>query len=158
MGDASLVDANLGESVLAEAFDFLSSVALSGDGALVAAGTSTGQVWLWRSADWTPLWVVQAHTGSVRRVALSAEGRLVASGGGGGSARLWETATGRPLVTLSGTAMVSVSVALSNDGLLVAAGKISFRPELALTHLRLAELLADDAKDAERRKPGGRSR
>jgi hypothetical protein len=118
--DASLVDASVADSVLAEAFDFPNSVALSGDGSLVAAGTSTGQVWLWRVADRTPLWVVRAHTGSVRRVAFSADGRLLASGGGGGSARVWDTATGRSLVTLSGTAMVSVSVALSNDGLVVA--------------------------------------
>jgi len=72
------VDADLAESVLTEAFDFPNSVALSGDGALLAAGTSTGQVWLWRLADRTPLWMVQGHTGSVQRVALSADGRLAA--------------------------------------------------------------------------------
>src|SRR5262249_52338605 len=41
--DASLVDAHLAETVLAEAFNFPGGVALSGDGALLAAGTSTGQ-------------------------------------------------------------------------------------------------------------------
>jgi hypothetical protein len=56
--DARLVDAHLVETVLAEAFDYAGSVALSGDGALLAAGTATGQVWLWRVADRTPLWGV----------------------------------------------------------------------------------------------------
>jgi hypothetical protein len=81
--DASLVDAHLVDTVLAEAFDFPSSVALSGDAVLLAAGTSTGQVWLWRIADRTAPWAVQAHTGAVRALALSADGRMVASGGRG---------------------------------------------------------------------------
>ena len=60
--DASLVEAELADTVLADAFHFPASVALSGDGALLAAGTSTGQVGLWRVADRTPLWAVQGHT------------------------------------------------------------------------------------------------
>src|SRR5262249_29911282 len=60
--DARLVDAELADTVLADAFHFPVSVALSGDGALVAAGTSTGQVGLWRIADRTSLWAVQGPT------------------------------------------------------------------------------------------------
>ena len=58
---------------------------------MLAAGTATGQVWLWRVADRTPLCAVQGHTGAVRGMALSADGRLVASGGG----RVWY-GCGRP--------------------------------------------------------------
>jgi hypothetical protein len=50
---------------------------VSGDGALLSAGTSTGQVWLWRVADRTPLWAVEGHHGGVWGVALSANGHLV---------------------------------------------------------------------------------
>jgi transcriptional regulator with XRE-family HTH domain len=98
--DASLADSHLADSVLAEAFYFPPSVALSGDGALLAAGTSTGQVWLWRVADRTPLWAVQGHTGTVWGVALSADGQLLASGGGDGTVRLWEAQSGTCLRTL----------------------------------------------------------
>ena len=52
--DVRLVDAHLMETVLAEAFDFPSAVAMSGDAGLLAAGTWTGQVWLWRLADRVP--------------------------------------------------------------------------------------------------------
>jgi WD40 repeat protein/transcriptional regulator with XRE-family HTH domain len=120
--DASLVDTHLAETVLAEAFDFPGSVALSGDGALVAAGTATGEVWLWRVADRMPLLAVQGHTGGVWGVALSADGRLLASGSDDGTVRLWETNTGHPLATLQGHTGGVYSAALSVDGQLVASG------------------------------------
>ncbi len=120
--DARLVNSHLAESVLAEAFDFPNSVALSDDGALLAAGTSTGQVWLWRVADRTSLWVVQAHTGAVQGVALSADGQLVASGGGEGTVRLWQTNSGQAVATLRGHAGAVWGVALSADARLVASG------------------------------------
>jgi WD40 repeat protein/transcriptional regulator with XRE-family HTH domain len=120
--DARLVGAHLAESVLAEAFDFPNSVALSGDGALLAAGTSTGQVWLWRVADRTPVWVVHGHTGAVQYVALAGDGRLVASGGGEGTVRLWDSDSGRPVATLQGHTGGVWGVALSRDARLVASG------------------------------------
>jgi len=120
--DARLVEAHLAETVLAEAFDFPGSVALSGDGALLAAGTSTGEVWLWRVADRTPLWAVQGHTGGVWGVALSADGHLLASGGEDGMVRLWQASSGRPVATLQGHTGAVWGVALSTDGRLLASG------------------------------------
>ena len=120
--DASLAGADCSEAVLAEAFDFPGSVALSGNGALLAAGTSTGAVWLWRVTDRTPLWVVQGHTGGVLGVALSADGRLAASSAGDGTVRLWEADTGQPVATLRGHTGTVGGVALSADGQLVASG------------------------------------
>ena len=76
--DASLAGAHLSEAVLAEAFNFPISMALSGDGASLVAGTAAGEVWLWRVADRTPLLGIQAHIGPVYAVALSVDGRLVA--------------------------------------------------------------------------------
>jgi WD40 repeat protein/DNA-binding XRE family transcriptional regulator len=120
--DASLVDARLAETVLAEAFDFPGSVALSSDGALLATGTSTGEVWLWRVADRTPLMAVQGHTGAVWGVAISTDGQLLASGGGDGTVQLWEASSGRPLATLQGHTGAVWGVALSPDGQLLASG------------------------------------
>ena len=100
--DASFVDTHLADTVLAEAFDFPGSLALSSDGALLAAGTSNGAVWLWRVADRTPLATLEGHAGGVFGVSLSADGQLVASASEDGALRLWETSTGRPLPTLQG--------------------------------------------------------
>src|SRR5262249_3082350 len=120
--DASLVGAHLAETVLAEAFDFPAWVALSGDGAVLAAGTSTGQVWLWRGAARARRRGVQGHAGTVWGVALSADGNLLASGGTDGMVRLWETSGGRLLATLQGHTGAVWGVALSADGRLVATG------------------------------------
>jgi WD40 repeat protein/transcriptional regulator with XRE-family HTH domain len=120
--DASLAGAHLADAVLAEAFDFPASVALSSDGALLAAGTSTGQVWLWRVADHTLLAMFEGHAGAVWGLALAADGRLLASGGGDGTVRLWETSSGRTLATLQGHTGTVWAIALTPDGRLLASG------------------------------------
>ena len=119
---ARLVDAHLAETILAEAFVFPGSVALSDDGALLAAGTTTGQVWLWRVADRTLQMTLEGHTGPVFAVALSADGHLLASGQGDGTVRLWDTSTGQLLATLEGHTGGVWGVALSADGHLLASG------------------------------------
>ncbi len=118
--DASLAGAQLAEVVLAEAFTYPISIALSADGASVVAGTSTGEVWLWRVADRTPVLAVQGHSGSVYGVAASADGRLLASGSENGRVRLWEAPGGQLLASLDGHTGGIRGLALSPDGRLVA--------------------------------------
>jgi WD40 repeat protein len=119
---ASLVDAHLTEVALADVFGLPLSVALTSDGALLAAGTSAGELWLWRVADRTPLWSSRVHNGGVWALALSGDGRLLASGGADGTVRLWETGTGRPVGTLRGHTGAVSGVALSADGRMLASG------------------------------------
>jgi len=111
--DASLAGAQLAQAVLAQAFAYPTAVALSADGAFVAAGTPTGEVRLWRVADRTLLLTVQGHTGAVYGVALSGDGRLLASGSFDGTVRLWETGSGRLLATLQGHSGAVYGVAFS---------------------------------------------
>ena len=119
---ASLAGAHLSETVLGEAFSYPTSLALSADGAYLAAGTASGEVCWWRVADRTLLATLPGHAGAVWGVALSGDGRLVASGGVDGTVRLWEAESGRPLATLHGHAGGVCGVALSGDGRLVASG------------------------------------
>ena len=120
--NARLVDAHLAEAVLADAFSLPLSVALSNDGTLLAAGMSTGEVWLWRVADRTLLAALEGHTGMVRGVAFSADGELLVSGGADGKVRLWETGSGELLAALQGHTSAVYGVALSAEGHLLASG------------------------------------
>jgi WD40 repeat protein/transcriptional regulator with XRE-family HTH domain len=120
--EANLVGADLAETVLAEGFSELRSVALSADGALLAAGAATGEVWLWRVADRTALLQLPAHTGVVWSVVFSADGSTLASGGNDGMVRLWDTNTGQLETTLDSGPAGVWDVALSADGCMVASG------------------------------------
>jgi WD40 repeat protein/transcriptional regulator with XRE-family HTH domain len=122
--DARLVEDHLAETVLADAFGVAVEVALSGDGALLAAGTSTGEVLLWGVADRALLATLEGQTGPVFAVALSADGDLVASGHGDGRVRLWNVSTRRLLATLEGHTGGVWAVALSADGGLAASGSV----------------------------------
>jgi WD40 repeat protein len=120
--DASLAGAHLTEVVTTQAFDYPTHVALSADGAYLAAATSTGEVHLWRIVDRTLVASLRGHTGAVWGVALSPDGRLVASGGFDGAIKLWDSQNSRLLTTLHGHTGGVNGVALSTDGRLVASG------------------------------------
>jgi WD40 repeat protein len=114
--DASLAGAHLAEAVLDEAFAYPTTVALSANGAVLAAGTPTGEVRIWRTADRTLLIAAHGHASMVWGVALSADGRLLISGGEDGTVGLWETGSGQLLATLRGHTAGVRGVALSSDG------------------------------------------
>jgi len=120
--DTSLAGAHLAESVLADAFSYPTCVALSADGGHLAAGTTTGEVCLWRVADRTLLATLRAHHGLVLQVALSDDGRVVASGSEDGTVRVWDAEHGRLLATTQIPTGGVRGVALSGDGQLVASG------------------------------------
>jgi WD40 repeat protein/transcriptional regulator with XRE-family HTH domain len=117
--DANLAGAHVSECAWPEAFHQV-TVALSPDGAHLLAGTSTGEVCLWRATDRTLLLSVPAHAGMVWRVALCVERGLMASASEDGTVKLWDAGSGRPLATLQGHTDFVQGVALSGDGGLVA--------------------------------------
>ena len=120
--DASLAGAHLAETVLGDSFAYPTAVALSSDGAYLAAGTPAGELRLWRTADRTALLAVQAHTSAVWGVAVSSEARLVASGSADGTVRLWDLTGEQPVATLQAHSGAVWGVAISSDGSLLASG------------------------------------
>jgi DNA-binding SARP family transcriptional activator len=105
---------------LAETCHDPTAVALSADCAMVAAGTSRGELRLWRLTDGAPLRCMRAHRGAIHSVAFSADNRLLASGGEDAMVKLWEAESGRLVATLRGEGGAIQSLALSADGRLLA--------------------------------------
>ena len=119
--DASLVGAKLVEVVLAGAFNFPTSVALSPDGTYLAAGTSTGDVCLWRVPDRTLL-ATYRDQGLVLGVTFDADGRLIVSSSREGPVIVRDARGGRRLAIVSEQSTRTLGVALSRDGRIVASG------------------------------------
>jgi WD40 repeat protein/transcriptional regulator with XRE-family HTH domain len=138
--DARLAHSHLAQSVLAEDFYNVFSVAFSADGSFLAAGTIDGEVRLWRVADRTPILSAHGHSGLIFGLALSGDGHLVASGGPDGTVKLWEAPSGQLLATLHGHTSQVSGVALSADGRLVASGSLD--ETVRLWDARSGQLLA----------------
>ncbi len=103
---------------------FVTSIAFSPDGRLLALASSDGLVQLWNVATYRLFAVLVAgNPGSVTSIAFSPDGRLLALASQDGTVRLWDLATGRQLGSpLAGDAGSFDSVAFSPDGRLLASG------------------------------------
>jgi WD40 repeat protein/transcriptional regulator with XRE-family HTH domain len=121
---ASLAGSHLAQPVLGQAFEYPTAVALSADGAFLTAGTTTGEVRLWRTADRTLLLATPGHTGAIWGLALAQDGRQVVSAGVDGMVKLWEAPSGRPLASWQGHTGEVRGVALARDGHLVASAGV----------------------------------
>ncbi|HZO28667.1 MAG TPA: helix-turn-helix domain-containing protein [Chloroflexota bacterium] len=119
---ASLAGARLSEVVLGEQSDYPGRVALSADGTIVAAGTSTGEVCIWRVADRTLLAALRGHSSGILGVAVNADGSLVTAVGYDGIVRVWDVPAGRLVFRAADHSGPVYSVALTADGRFVASG------------------------------------
>jgi WD40 repeat protein/transcriptional regulator with XRE-family HTH domain len=86
-----------------------------------AAGTMSGDIWLYHARTGVPLQTLQGHTDGTWAIAFSPDGLLLASGSDDQTLRLWNTTTGQCLRTLPHAGRVR-SVAFSPDGSLLASG------------------------------------
>lgn len=115
MQDTSLAGAILRDTVFTEAFDAAWAVAISNNGKYWAAGSSQGEVRVWREGGKILHLVWQAHTDNAYALAFSPDDHTLASGSWDGSVKLWNLEDGALLWTGWHTDMIR-SVAFSPDG------------------------------------------
>lgn len=102
----------------------VTGVAFSPDSTTLASvGEETaGRLKLWRVADGSLIYSIDAHKGGASSVAFSPDGKIVATGGKDSLVRLWNAADGTPIRDLPGSIQEPISVAFSPDGQTIAAG------------------------------------
>ncbi|HTK08730.1 MAG TPA: NB-ARC domain-containing protein [Ktedonobacteraceae bacterium] len=143
----NFTDADLKSCVFTDTFTCILCLAISPDGKLLAAGTTTGEIRIWNLNDAMPIFSASEHTEEILSVAFSPDGRFLASGSDDHSVRLWNLSTGRSQ-RLSGHGDAVRAVAFSSDGYLLASGSEDHRVRVwnAITGECIRELRVHSAR------------
>ena len=105
-----------------QAPDYVTFVAFSPDGTLLAGALGDSSVQLWKVSDGSLLRGMEGHSAVVTSVAFSPDGTMLASAAWDATIRLWRVSDGVLSNTLKGHSSGVLSVVFSPDGKLLASG------------------------------------
>lgn len=99
--------------------DFISALAFSPDGKLLASSDLAGNIRVWSTGSGRALRRLYGHRGRVGSLSFSPDGKSLASSGADGQLRIWDVSRGRTVRTLTGStgAVNAVSFAPGGDRL-----------------------------------------
>ncbi|MHC5849487.1 WD40 domain-containing protein [Nostoc sp.] len=111
---------NISETVFAETFGGVLSVAFSPDGEYLATGDTKGEIQIWDSATGKQLICCRGHQHWTWAVTFSPDGRYLASAADDYLVKLWDVKTGQCLHTYKGHTYSVNAVAFSPEGKILA--------------------------------------
>ncbi|MEM9272164.1 MAG: NB-ARC domain-containing protein [Cyanobacteria bacterium P01_F01_bin.143] len=115
-------NSDLSNSVFAENFGGIWSVAFSPDGNLLATGDTKGEILLRRVADGQTIGSFKGHNSWIVSLAFSPDSNLLASSSCDNTAKLWDVKRGQCIYSLEEHKQEVWSVAFSPDGQTLATG------------------------------------
>jgi WD40 repeat protein len=110
------------DSVFSETFGSVLCIATSPDGAMVAAGTTSNDIYIWKSPSTNSVAVLHGHQRWVRSIAFSPDGQWLASASQDQTVRLWSIVTGECRMILPTAPGEAWAVAFSLDGQFLVSG------------------------------------
>ncbi|WP_377482103.1 MAG: NB-ARC domain-containing protein (plasmid) [Microcoleus anatoxicus] len=103
-------------SVFSETFGSVFCVAISPDGTMVAAGTTSNDIHIWKSPSTNSVAVLRGHQGWIRSISWSPDGQSLVSASQDRTLRLWSIMTGECWMILSTAPAAEATVTFSPDG------------------------------------------
>ncbi|HVU66891.1 MAG TPA: helix-turn-helix domain-containing protein [Ktedonobacteraceae bacterium] len=103
-------------------FGNILSVACHPQGQVIAAGTTSGEIWIYNASTYALLMIFRGHSDGVWSLAFSPDGSRLASSSDDHTVCLWDTASGDCLNLLRGHSARVRAVAFSANGQLLASG------------------------------------
>lgn len=100
----------------------ITSLAVSPDGQIIAAGGNAGMAILWDAESGEKIGTLRGHTDTIWRIVFSSDGKKVATASFDKTARVWDVSEQRELAYCGGHAWWVRSVCFSPDGLYLATG------------------------------------
>ncbi|AFZ28396.1 WD40 repeat-containing protein (plasmid) [Cylindrospermum stagnale PCC 7417] len=120
--NVNFAHANLAQSVFAETFGCVLSVAFSPNQKFLAIGDINGEICLYQVDDWKQLNIFKGHTNWVPAIAFNHDSSILASGSEDQTIKLWNIITGQCLNTLQGHEQGIWSLVFSTDGQVLVSG------------------------------------
>ena len=118
--EANFARASLTHCLFKSTFTWILCLAVSPDGTLLAAGTTTGELRIWHVADASPILTCVGHSDEIRSLAFNPDGQSIVSGSDDQTVRIWDVATGVCRCIFHNHANIMRAVAFSADGRIVA--------------------------------------
>lgn len=120
--NVNFAHANLAQSVFAETFGGVLSLAFSPNQKFLAIGDMNGEIRLYQVDNWKQLNIFTGHTDWVSAVAFNHDGSILASGSEDQTIKLWNITTGQCLKTLLGHEQGIWSLVFSSDEKVLVSG------------------------------------